>query len=83
MLEEVPVDASLANIVYDSNRCILCGRCVVVDHCQVKVGAIGFIRRGFGRKVATFGDVPWNQSVCTSCGECVRVCPVGALSFKN
>jgi len=81
LLEEVPKDESLDTFIYDPNRCVLCGRCVWVDHHQVKVGAIGFIRRGIERKVATFGDVKLAESCCTQCGECVKVCPVGALSF--
>jgi len=81
--QEVPVDDSPKSFTYDSNRCVLCGRCVWADCRQAKVGAIGFIRRGMARKVATFGDVPIAESHCTECGECVKVCPVGALNFKE
>jgi len=80
---EVLVDESPKTFKYDPGRCVLCGRCVWVDHNQAKVGAIGFIRRGISRKVAAFGDVPLGESRCTECGECVRVCPVGALTFRE
>lgn len=83
LVEEVPVDESPKSFYYDSSRCVLCGHCVWVDHHQVKVGAIGMIRRGISRKVAAFGDVPLAESRCTQCGECVKVCPVGALVFKE
>ncbi|MGB9793013.1 MAG: 2Fe-2S iron-sulfur cluster-binding protein [Thermacetogeniaceae bacterium] len=76
------VDESPRTFKYDPGRCVLCGRCVWVDHHRVKIGAIGFINRGVLRKVATFGDVPLADSRCTECGECVKVCPVGALVFK-
>ncbi|HHW42017.1 MAG TPA: 4Fe-4S binding protein [Syntrophomonadaceae bacterium] len=83
LISEVPVDESPKTFKYDPGRCVLCGRCVWVDHHQAKVGAIGFIRRGISRKIAAFGDVPLAESRCTECGECVKVCPVGALAFKE
>jgi bidirectional [NiFe] hydrogenase diaphorase subunit len=82
-LIETTLDESLGSIIYDPNRCVLCGRCVQIDHCRVKVGAIGFIKRGIERKVAAFGDTCWVESPCTKCGECVRACPTGALSFRD
>jgi NADH dehydrogenase/NADH:ubiquinone oxidoreductase subunit G len=44
------------------------------------VGAIGFTRRGFKRVVSTYQDATLAESRCTQCGECVKVCPVGALT---
>ncbi len=82
LLQDVEVDDSPASFSYDPGRCVLCGRCVWVDHKQVKTGAIGFIRRGMARKVATFGEGKLADSRCTQCGECVKACPVGALVEK-
>lgn len=82
LTEEQQVDDSAKTFIYDPNRCVLCGQCIWVDHHQVEVGAIGFINRGFDRKMGTFGDVRLAESICTQCGECVKVCPVGALVFK-
>ena len=81
--KEVSVDESMESFIFDPSRCVLCGKCVYVDHQVVKVGAIGFSRRGLQRKVTTFGDGPLADSPCTACGHCVEVCPVGALSFTN
>lgn len=83
LTEEKPVDDSTDLFIYDPNRCVLCGQCIWVDHKVVEVGAIGFINRGFKRKMGTFGDLPLAESRCTQCGECVKVCPVGALVFKE
>ena len=80
---EVPVDDSPGTFSFDRSRCVLCGRCVWVDHREVKVGAIGFVRRGMARKVAAFRETSLAESRCTQCGECVRACPVGALTFKE
>jgi NADH dehydrogenase/NADH:ubiquinone oxidoreductase subunit G len=80
---ELPTDDSPDSFSYDPNKCVLCGRCIWADHHVAGVGAIGFVRRGFERKVSTFGERPLQESICTQCGECVKVCPVGALTFKE
>jgi predicted molibdopterin-dependent oxidoreductase YjgC len=50
---------------------------------RLGIGAIGFTRRGFRRRVSTFQDKPLAESGCRQCGECVKLCPVGALIFKD
>jgi NADH dehydrogenase/NADH:ubiquinone oxidoreductase subunit G len=47
------------------------------------IAVIGFTRRGFKRVVSTYQDKPLAESRCAQCGECVKVCPVGALTFKE
>jgi bidirectional [NiFe] hydrogenase diaphorase subunit len=83
ILPELAIDSSSPLFIYDPNKCVLCGRCVWV--CQEKLGrgVIGFAYRGFHRRVTTFGDEPLGASRCGDCAECVAVCPVGALVFKN
>jgi predicted molibdopterin-dependent oxidoreductase YjgC len=63
----------------DMEKCILCGRCVkACDEIQ-GVGAIDFAYRGFVSKVAPAYEEALN---CEFCGQCVSVCPTGALSGK-
>jgi len=66
----------------DLERCILCGKCVRV--CEEVQGrsAIHFAYRGLETKIATVLDLPIDQSVCESCGQCVAKCPTGALHTK-
>jgi len=78
----LPVDSSSPVFIYDPNKCVLCGRCVWVCR-QRGIGALGFAHRGFGRMVTTFGDEPLAESHCEDCGECVSVCPSGALAFTD
>jgi formate dehydrogenase major subunit/NADH-quinone oxidoreductase subunit G len=80
---DLPIDESSAFFVYDPNKCVLCGKCVWVCQEKLGIGAIGFTRRGFKRMVSTFQDKPIGESTCGQCAECVKVCPVGALTFKN
>jgi len=67
----------------DLSKCILCAKCIRVDHELVVEGVIDYLDRGFKSKPATLGDLPLEQSECTFCGTCVAVCPTGALMEKN
>lgn len=80
---ELPVDRSSPVFTYDPNKCVLCGRCVWVCREQLGIGAIGFAYRGFRRVVTTFGGESIADSSCRGCGDCVSVCPTGALVFKD
>jgi formate dehydrogenase alpha subunit len=77
-----PVDDSNPFVYRDMNKCIQCGRCVRA--CAEIIGQdnISFINRGFHRKVATYADKSYADSICTFCGNCVAVCPTGALIEK-
>ncbi|MBF0320373.1 MAG: molybdopterin-dependent oxidoreductase [Nitrospirae bacterium] len=61
------------------NRCILCGKCVGVCWQHQGVGAINFIGRGFDTKISPAFDEVLD---CEFCGQCVDICPVGALGDK-
>jgi NADH dehydrogenase/NADH:ubiquinone oxidoreductase subunit G len=82
LLQEVPIDETPRSFSYDAGKCVLCGRCIWADQEQAGIGAIGFVRRGIARKVATFEDGCLADSICTQCEACVRICPVGALVEK-
>jgi bidirectional [NiFe] hydrogenase diaphorase subunit len=77
------IDESSPLFTYDPNKCVLCGKCIWVCQEKLGIGAIGFTRRGFKRMVSTFQDKPIGESICSQCGECVKVCPVGSLVFKD
>ncbi len=79
----LPIDESCSLFTYDPNKCVLCGKCVWVCQEKLGIGAIGFTRRGFKRMVSTFQDRPIGETMCTQCVECVKICPVGSLTFKN
>jgi len=80
---DLPIDESSSFFIYDPNKCVLCGKCVWVCQEKLGIGAIGFTRRGFKRMVSTFQNKPIGESICSHCAGCIKVCPVGALTFKN
>lgn len=76
-------DVSSHSVVRDPNKCILCRRCVSVCEKVQGVRAIGPINRGFNTVIAPAFGVPLADSVCVNCGQCILVCPVGALYEKD
>ncbi|MBP1750718.1 MAG: dehydrogenase (quinone) [Deltaproteobacteria bacterium] len=77
---DYPVDSSNPFIVRDYNKCILCQKCVRVCNEIQGIEAIKNTYRGFDTKVATAYDSTLQDSNCVFCGQCVQVCPVGALT---
>ena len=69
-----------ASIVRNMDKCIFCRRCESVCNEVQTVGALGAIRRGFNTTIAPAFDKMMVDSECTYCGQCVAVCPVGALT---
>jgi predicted molibdopterin-dependent oxidoreductase YjgC len=80
--QPVKVDNDL--YVRDYAKCILCYQCV--DACGEQWQnsfVIEIAGRGFGATVSTENDVPLPDSACVYCGNCIQVCPTGALMFKS
>ena len=73
---DLPTDEVNPLIERNMNRCVLCGKCVRVCDEVVGYGSYSFINRGFETKIATAFDRGLH---CEFCGQCVSMCPVGAL----
>ena len=82
VMQPVKVDNDL--YVRDYSRCILCYKCVEAcgeDH--QNTFAIAVAGRGFEARISTEFDVALPDSACVYCGNCIGVCPTGALMFKT
>lgn len=77
------IDDSSPSIIRDSSKCILCRRCVTVCNQIQGVGVLNVQHRGFSSVVGPADELPLNSVNCTNCGQCVMVCPVGALLAKD
>ncbi len=76
----LPPDYDSAVIERNISRCILCGKCVRICDEQNGVGEWAFTRRGTRARISTDFDRPLD---CEFCGECVEICPVGALTTRQ
>ena len=84
--ETVKQPPKIDNELYmrDYSKCILCYKCV--EACGVDAQntfAIGVAGRGFSAHIATEFEIPLPESACVYCGNCIGVCPTGALMFKS
>ncbi len=75
-------DAS-PSLIRDMDKCVMCRRCEMVCNDVQTVGALSAIGRGFRAVVAPAFEQDLVASPCTFCGQCVAVCPTGALTEQD
>ena len=78
--------AKIDNELYvrDYSKCVLCYKCVEACGADAQnTFAIAVAGRGFSAHIATEFEVPLPDSACVYCGNCIGVCPTGALMFKT
>lgn len=78
-----PIDNSSASIVRNLDKCILCRRCETMCNEVQTVGVLSGVNRGFETVVSPAFGLPMKETTCTFCGQCVAVCPTGALTEVN
>ncbi|HKZ16609.1 MAG TPA: NADH-dependent [FeFe] hydrogenase, group A6 [Geobacteraceae bacterium] len=67
------------SIIRDMDKCIMCRRCETMCNDVQTCGVLSGVNRGFNAVVAPAFEMNLEDSVCTNCGQCTAVCPVGAL----
>mgnify|MGYP001474900313 CR=1 FL=1 len=81
--ENIPqvIDDSSPVLTYDSSKCIKCFRCIKACQEVQGKGVLDFADRGISKYiVAGYGE--WKESECDGCGECIQLCPTGAIVEK-
>ena len=77
------VDQINPSIIRNNNKCVLCRRCVAVCSKVQNVGVIGPVNRGFKTQIAPAWNSALADTGCINCGQCIAVCPTGALTEKD
>ena len=74
------VDDSAVHMYRDNNKCILCRRCVAACSKLQGIGVIGPNDRGFKTHIGCAFEQNLSEVACVSCGQCIVVCPTGAIA---
>ena len=77
------IDDSAVHMFRNDNKCILCRRCIAVCDKYQDVAVIGANERGFKTHVGCAFDKDLADVSCVSCGQCITVCPTGAIAEKD
>lgn len=77
------LDEGNAWLVRDNSKCILCRRCERMCKNIQSVGVIGANKRGFDTYIGCAFEQPLDKNPCVACGQCITVCPTGALHEKD
>lgn len=74
---------STLSVERDMDKCVMCRRCETMCNKFQSVGALSGVNRGFDAVVAPAFEQDLGDSSCVNCGQCVQVCPVGALTLVD
>lgn len=77
------LDETAAHMVRDDNKCILCRRCTSTCEKVQGIGVIGANERGFATYIGSPFGMGLGETSCVSCGQCIAVCPTGAIYEKD
>ena len=81
--KKLPIVNESEAIVFDSSKCVLCGRCIAACEKLAGTGVLNFNERGFVTCVGPALNHDIEDSGCIYCGKCIQACPTGAIREKE
>lgn len=81
--KKLPIVNESEAIVFDSSKCVLCGRCIGACEKLAGTGVLNFNQRGFVTCVGAALNHDIEDSGCIYCGKCIQACPTGAIREKE
>jgi len=81
-VKETTVDEGHPFLNYYPNRCVLCGRCIVVCRDLHGEASLTFAKRGLETIITSYGEEALSSPRCETCHACVDICPVSAITLK-
>ncbi len=81
--KKLPIINESDAIVFDSSKCVLCGRCISACEKLAGTGVLNFNERGFVTCVGTALNHDIEDAGCIYCGKCIQACPTGAIHEKE
>lgn len=82
-VKKLPIVNESEAIVFDSSKCVLCGRCIGACEKLAGTGVLNFNERGFVTCVGPALNHDIEDSGCIYCGKCIQACPTGAIREKE
>ena len=77
------IDDSFIAVTRIPEKCIMCHRCVRICGEVQGIHTLGYTGRGFKTVVTPAYNVPFEESICSACGQCINVCPTAAFLEKD
>ncbi|MHB1456106.1 MAG: NADH-dependent [FeFe] hydrogenase, group A6 [Armatimonadota bacterium] len=77
------IDDSFIAVTRIPEKCIMCHRCVRICGEVQGIHTLGYTGRGFKTVVTPAYNVPFDESICSACGQCINVCPTAAFLEKD
>jgi len=82
-LKTPEIDESHPHLTHYPNRCVLCGKCLMVCRSANGSAMLAFAQRGFDTVISFYGGAGSAQTACDTCEACIDICPVAALLPKQ